>query len=211
MSESRPAGSKASSRFPSEGPPPEAPPIEAAAPETEVPLAEQAGDPVDVDFKGINVDRKPEEDPFETEEDKTGKEEEAAAEEEAEKKVDAESIEGPEGEKKPFPEIVGLDPTGRDEAVDIYKKTKDAILRTYKRLHNQGDRDHFQDYLITNLLLYFDKWESDIAMGPEDMVTTPEYEAAKQEKSKYASTGEQAKALEEAIKRAVQNTILKSA
>jgi len=176
----------------------------------EAPLAEQAGDAVDVDFKGINVDRKPEEDPFETEEDKAGKEEEAAAEEEEEKRFDAEAIEGPEGEKKPFPEIAGLDPTGRDEAVDIYKKTKDAILRTYKRLHNQGDRDHFQDYLITNLLLYFDKWESDIGLAPEDTVTTPEYEAAKQEKTKYASDGAEGAALEEAVKRAVQNTILKS-
>ena len=174
-------------------------------------LAEQSGDPVDVDFKGINVDRKAEEDPFETEDDKAGREEDASAEEEEGKRFDAEAIEGPEGEKKPFPEIAGLDPTGRDEAVDIYKKTKDAILRTYKRLHNQGDRDHFQDYLITNLLLYFDKWESDIALGPEDLVTTPEYEAAKQEKSKFTSGGEEAAALEEAVIRAVQNTILKSA
>jgi hypothetical protein len=173
-------------------------------------LAEQSGDPVDVDFKGINIDRKAEEDPFETEEDKAGREEDAAVEEEEEKRFDDEAIEGPEGEKRPFPEIVGLDPTGRDEAVDIYKKTKDAILRTYKRLHNQGDRDHFQDYLITNLLLYFDKWESDIALGPEDLVTTPEYEAAKQEKSKYTSVGAEAAALEEAVKRAVQSTILKS-
>jgi len=176
----------------------------------ETPLAEQAGDAVDVDFKGINVDRKPEEDPFETEEERAEREEEDAEEKEGEKKFDAEAIEGPEGEKKPFPEIAGLDPTGRDEAVDIYKKTKDAILRTYKRLHNQGDRDHFQDYLITNLLLYFDKWESDIGLAPEDTVTTPEYEAAKQEKSKYASGASEAAALEEAVKRAVQNTILKS-
>ena len=48
------------------------------------------------------------------------------------------------------------------------------------------DRDMYYDYLITNLKLYFDKFEDELqtTVGPEP--TTPEYE---QEKEKEAGLG----------------------
>jgi hypothetical protein len=85
---------------------------------------------------------------------------------------------------KPFPTITGLDPTGRDEAVEAYKKTADAIIRSYRKLHDQEDQKIFKDYLITNILLYFDKYESDVSSELPD-VTTPEYEKQKADVARF--------------------------
>jgi len=111
-----------------------------------------------------------------------------------------------EGKKTdvPLPQIPGLDETGRDESVDAYKKTVDAITRNYRTLHNENDRKEFKDYLITNLLLYFDKFENDIS--PESRsVTTPEYEKQKAEKEQFISREEQP--ISETIKKAIKETL----
>ena len=78
------------------------------------------------------------------------------------KKKDLEAFEDISGEKRPFPEIAGLDLTGRDDAVETYKRVIDAVIRGYGKLHNETDEAHFKDYLVTNTLLYMDKWEDDI-------------------------------------------------
>jgi len=114
-----------------------------------------------------------------------------------------------EGKKTdiPLPQIPGLDETGRDESVDVYKKTVDAITRNYRTLHNESDRKEFKEYLVTNLLLYFDKFENDIA--PElDPVTTPEYEKQTAEKSQFTSQG--AETVSEEIKKAIKETLKNS-
>ena len=119
-------------------------------------------------------------------------------------------IEGAETET-PFPSFPYLDETGRDEAVDTYKKIIDAIVRTYRRLHNAKDREEYKDYLVTNLLLYFDKFEDDIAsvLPP---ISTPEYEkevAAKQqyEASPEGTEEEEVVELKEAINKAIVSSV----
>jgi len=114
-----------------------------------------------------------------------------------------------EGKKTdiPLPQIPGLDETGRDESVDVYKKTVDAITRNYRTLHNESDRKEFKEYLVTNLLLYFDKFENDIA--PElNPVTTPEYEKQKAEKAQFTQQGEQP--VTESIRQAIRETLKNS-
>ena len=90
---------------------------------------------------------------------------------------------------KPFPTIAGLDPTGRDESVEAYKKTSDAIIRSYRKLHDQEDQKIFKDYLITNILLYLDKYEADISSELPD-VTTPEYEKQKADIARFSKPAE---------------------
>ncbi len=155
----------------------------------------EAGDAPDESGLGINIDRKDDEDPFESEEEK---------EEREEKEED--NFEDIEGKEKTFPQIAGLDETGRDEAVDTYKKVIDAIVRTYRRLHNKEDKKDYKEYLVTNMLLYFDKWESDVS-GQIGDISTPEYEKQKQDVAQF-SAGEQE--LQEAITNAVLNAIKKS-
>ena len=51
------------------------------------------------------------------------------------------------------------------------------IIDAFELLENEEDENIFLDYLITNLKLYFDKFEAEIAPSLEEP-TTPEYEAA---------------------------------
>jgi len=156
---------------------------------------------IDAHPKGINIDVADSE-PTKGADAMAADEEMAAAEEEENKaaaKVSAdEDFEDVEGQERAFPTIPGLDETGRDEAVDIYKRVIDAIVRTYRRLHDERDRNTYQDYLVTNLLLYFDKWESDIS-GEIDDISTPEYEKHTQEKERFGAGAEEAPPEEEPL------------
>ena len=87
-----------------------------------------------------------------------------------------------------FPEEEGMDPTGRFEAVEVYKKTIDAITRSYRRLANGKDKTDFQNELITQLLLWFDKWEYDISPDVPDL-STDEYEQSKEQIKQFSSGG----------------------
>jgi hypothetical protein len=111
-------------------------------------------------------------------------EEQAKAKEKEEKAQEKLKLATAPEVSKPFPTIVGLDPTGRDESVEAYKKTVDAIIRSYRKLHNQEDQKIFKDYLITNILLYLDKYEGDISSELPD-VTTPEYEKQKADIARF--------------------------
>ena len=111
-----------------------------------------------------------------------------------------------EGQKTniPLPQIPGLDETGRDESVDVYKKTIDAVTRNYRTLHDENDRKEFKEYLVTNLLLYFDKFENDIS--PElSPVTTSEYEKQKADKEQFTSQDKET--VTEDIKKAIIETL----
>jgi len=114
-----------------------------------------------------------------------------------------------EGKKTdiPLPQIPGLDETGRDESVDVYKKTVDAVTRNYRTLHNEEDRKEFKEFLVTNLLLYFDKFENDIS-AELTPVTTPEYEKQTAEKAQFAAKGEET--VNERIEKAVRETLKNS-
>jgi len=96
--------------------------------------------------------------------------------------IDIESDEAPEQEEQSPQEefgagIEGHDLTGRNMAFNSFKKIQSNIITAFELLENEEDENIFLDYLITNLKLYFDKFEAEIAPSLEEP-TTPEYEAA---------------------------------
>lgn len=82
----------------------------------------------------------------------------------------------------------GEDQTGRNFAQRAFEKIEKQILEAYELLSNEEDKGLFYDYLITNLKLYFDKFEDELSSSlPEP--TTDEYEdeaAAAEEKTEEA-------------------------
>ena len=84
--------------------------------------------------------------------------------------------EEPEDERDTFG-IEGQDVTGRNMAFDSFKKINQNILDSYDLLSSHEDLELFYDYLITNLKLYFDKFENDL--GTVEEPTTDEYEQEK--------------------------------
>lgn len=77
-----------------------------------------------------------------------------------------------------FQAVEGEDLTGRNFALETFKKIQKQILETYSLLSNEQDRETFYDYLLTNVKLYFDKFETELQATPAEP-TTPEYEAEK--------------------------------
>jgi hypothetical protein len=73
--------------------------------------------------------------------------------------------------------LEGADQTGRNMAYSSFKKIERNILDSYELLSNDEDRELFYDYLITNLKLYFDKFEDELASNLDEP-TTPEYDQA---------------------------------
>lgn len=97
-----------------------------------------------------------------------------------------------------FVAIAGEDETGRNIALQSFKRVEKQIREAYSILANQEDRDLFYDYLITNLKLYFDKFEDELqSTVPEP--TTAEYEAEKQKKDASLNAGGEAAAPEAAV------------
>ena len=70
--------------------------------------------------------------------------------------------------------------TGRNFAQVTFKKVEKQIVDAYDMLADDTDQNVFYDYLITNLLLYFDKFEDELANTLPD-VSTPEYEQEKED------------------------------
>ena len=64
--------------------------------------------------------------------------------------------------------LEGEELTGRDYAYRDFEQTKSEIVKAYKSLHNQDDRELFYDYLLTNIKLYFDKFEEELAGTPDE-------------------------------------------
>ena len=75
--------------------------------------------------------------------------------------------------------ISGEDTTGRNKAERIYPNIEKSIVDYYAELDNPDDQEMFYDYLIANLKLYFDKWNSEMSKSVEEP-TNPEYDQAKQ-------------------------------
>ena len=76
-----------------------------------------------------------------------------------------------------FESIPGEDTTGRNKAERVYKKIESSIIDYYAILDNEEDQEMYFDYLIANIKLYFDKWENEIAISPEEP-SNEEYESA---------------------------------
>jgi len=79
--------------------------------------------------------------------------------------------------------LEGHDITGRNFAYEAYKKIEKIVLDAYDLVADSPkDAKIFYDYLVTNVKLYFDRFEDDLAAKIEEP-TTPEYEQAKEEES----------------------------
>jgi len=85
-----------------------------------------------------------------------------------------------EEEKEAFETLPGQDLTGRNWAMKDFEKIENIILDSYMVLDDDKDQDLFYDYLLTNLKLYFDKFEEELSGTPIEP-TTDEYEEEKQE------------------------------
>ncbi|MCK9596149.1 hypothetical protein M0R19_03125 [Candidatus Pacearchaeota archaeon] len=84
-----------------------------------------------------------------------------------------------EREEKEFG-ISGEDETGRNIAFRSYKKIQTNIIDSYTALANDKDRELFYDYLLTNIKLYFDKWEDELQSKLSEP-TTKQYEDERKE------------------------------
>ena len=83
------------------------------------------------------------------------------------------------------------DETGRNMAFTAFERIEKSIIDSYGLLANDEDRELFYDYLLTNLKLYFDKFEDELASAlPEP--TTPEYEDEKDNQEQDNEEGEEA-------------------
>ena len=88
----------------------------------------------------------------------------------------------PEEEFSKGLEAKELDSTGRNMAMSTYKKIEKNIIDAYSLLDDVEDKDLFYDYLITNLKLYFDKFEEELQNKVTEP-TTAEYEKEKKLKT----------------------------
>ena len=88
-----------------------------------------------------------------------------------------------EDDDKPSPEedfgagLESMDETGRNMAFTSFKKVSQYILDAYDSLANPKDKEVFTEYLITNLKLYFDKFEDELQNTVEEP-TSPSYQQA---------------------------------
>ena len=112
------------------------------ADDTEIETSDVEGGPLAEDIN-IDVDR-PEDDPDFID-----------VEEEEVVKSDGEI------EKEEFA-ITGEDKTGRNKAYTDFQTISKVILRAYDDLDNPEDLNLFEEYLIKNLALYFDKFEAEL-------------------------------------------------
>ena len=95
--------------------------------------------------------------------------------------IETDGVEDPEEEGPSEEEqfgIEGEDETGRNMAFIAFNKIEKSVTEAYDTLSDDEDRELFYDYLITNLKLYFDKFEEELKSDlPEP--TTSEYEKEK--------------------------------
>jgi hypothetical protein len=97
--------------------------------------------------------------------------------------VSGEFIDIDSGESKDsddFVELQDQNETGRNFAATTFTKVEKQIVDAYDMLADEEDQQIFYDYLLTNILLYFDKFEDELQAELPD-ITTPEYEKEKDE------------------------------
>lgn len=106
----------------------------------------------------------------------------------AEKKTEEEE-EAPD-EREEFGTGVDGDETGRNMAYESFKKVQSSVIDSYELLSNPDDQEVFYDYLIANLKLYFDKFESELA-GSVEEPTNQAYDTAREEEPAPEEGGEE--------------------
>ena len=81
---------------------------------------------------------------------------------EEDKKIPVEDDDQPDELEQFSDELSEMDETGRNMAFTCFKKISQYILDAYDMLADVEDKKIFVDYLITNLKLYFDKFEDEL-------------------------------------------------
>ena len=94
------------------------------------------------------------------------------------KKIPVEDDDEPSPEEEFGGGLEDMDETGRNMAYTSFRKISQYILDAYDSLANLKDKEIFLDYLVTNLKLYFDKFEDELQKSVDEP-TTPEYDKAK--------------------------------
>lgn len=84
--------------------------------------------------------------------------------------------------------LPGEDLTGRNMALSSFEKIEKNILDSYGVLSNEEDRTLFYDYLLTNLKLYFDKFEDELQPALDEP-STDEYEQEMDDAAGTEATG----------------------
>ncbi len=83
-----------------------------------------------------------------------------------------------EEEEVKFVDIEGMDITGRNYASTTFNQIENQILDSYEGVAaNKQDREEFEDYLLTNLKIYMDRFEEEIqpaAVEPESPDYSPD-------------------------------------
>jgi hypothetical protein len=102
----------------------------------------------------------------------------------------AEEEEAAPDEREEFGAGVDGDETGRNMAYESFKKVEANVIDSYELLSNPEDQEVFYDYLIANLKLYFDKFESELA-GDVTEPTNQAYDTAKEEPPGAEEGGEE--------------------
>ncbi len=92
--------------------------------------------------------------------------------------IDIEDKEEPEEEGN-FKDIADEDRTGANFASTTFDKVETQITDAYALLSNEEDQGLFEEYLLTNIKLYFDKFEDELSATLVEP-TTPEYEEEKE-------------------------------
>ena len=92
-----------------------------------------------------------------------------------EKKIPVEDDDQPSPEEDFGTGLEDMDETGRNMAFTSFKKVSQYILEAYDSLANPKDKQVFTEYLITNLKLYFDKFEDELQNTVEEP-TSPSYQ-----------------------------------
>jgi len=65
-------------------------------------------------------------------------------------------------EEASFQDLSGLNVTGRNFASTTFNKIENQIQDAYESLADEEDRRLYKDYMLTNLKLYFDRFEEEL-------------------------------------------------
>jgi len=87
-------------------------------------------------------------------------------------------------------QIPGADRTGRNLAIKTFSRVESNIIDGYEILASEEDRELYFDYLITNLKLYFDRWEEELSGSIKDDPSEEVPEEVLEENYKSVRNGE---------------------
>lgn len=91
-------------------------------------------------------------------------------------------------EEETFEDIEGMDETGRNFASITFNKIENQVIDAYESLADRQDRELFHDYLLTNLKLYFDRFEEELQPTTSEP-ESPDYNPVKDEETDLGELG----------------------